>query len=62
MELLIENSANINEQDDAGRTPLFTAAEAGNNDIVRFLIEKKANVNIANKNGTTPLHIIASKG
>lgn len=43
-------------------TPLYHAAERGNEQIVAYLLEKRADVNIANGLGWTPLHLAAREG
>jgi ankyrin repeat protein len=49
----------FNAKDEAGRTPLFYAAEAGQKEIVEWLLEKGADPNIAETSGSKnpPLHI-----
>jgi ankyrin repeat protein len=54
-EALIAAGAEINSRDRNENTPLFSAAERGNTDIVRFLVAKKVNVNARQGNGYTPL-------
>jgi ankyrin repeat protein len=60
--LLIEAGADINKADDDGVTPLYIAAELGQEAIVRALIEAGADVNKATDNGWTPLSIAAQEG
>ena len=59
---LIEGGANINENDEYGRTPLFTAVYMGKLDIVQYLIEHGADPNIPNNNNETPLYIASFSG
>ena len=54
--LLIENGANINEQDDHGRTALMYAIKNDFYDIAGLLIERGANVNLREEWGITALH------
>ncbi|KAK3374168.1 ankyrin repeat-containing domain protein [Lasiosphaeria ovina] len=44
VDFLIERGAELNKQDELGRTPLFQAAWHGNNGIVKRLIEAKADL------------------
>src|SRR5205814_10424975 len=60
--LLIEKGLNINEQNELGNTPLFTAIYWAINfkkensvETVKFLISKGADVNIKNKMGSSVL-------
>ena len=53
--ILLENSANVNAQDNDGYTALHEAASQGKTEIVKLLIEKGADVNAKNKYGKTPL-------
>ena len=68
MKLLIERGANINLQDDFGRTPLHLVCENAANsandhhDLLDYLLQNGANPCIQDLNGSTPLHIAASKG
>lgn len=53
---LISASALVDSADEAGRTPLFLAAEQGHEDVVKKLIRMhKANPNLATESGWTPL-------
>ncbi|ETI31111.1 hypothetical protein PPTG_06539 [Phytophthora nicotianae INRA-310] len=54
--LLVCAKATVNVQDDAGWTPLMSAASAGHGDIVGLLLSKGANANLPNENGQIPLH------
>ena len=49
-------------EDNEGRTPLFSAASAGNFKIIEYLRENHCNLNKVSKHGDTPLHIAALKG
>ncbi|XP_059169888.1 serine/threonine-protein phosphatase 6 regulatory ankyrin repeat subunit A-like [Physella acuta] len=51
---LAQKSANINETNNAGRTPLFYANNA---QVVELLVEKGSDVDIQDKNGETALHL-----
>ena len=43
--LLLENGANVNDQDNEGNTPLMIASERGHPETVKLLIESGANMN-----------------
>lgn len=58
---LISKGANVNENVD-GMTPLHSAAEKGNRDIVQLLIENRAVVNARGNQNWTPLHLAATAG
>ncbi|KAK7270102.1 hypothetical protein RIF29_23006 [Crotalaria pallida] len=54
----------VNEENELGETPLFTAAEKGHLDVVKELLKYSNNDTVSKKNrsGFTPLHIAASQG
>ena len=56
VQALIAAGANVNQQDNNGRTPLHWAAYNGHQAIVQALIDAGANVNQQNYDGRTPLH------
>ena len=47
MKILIERGANINLQDNEGKTALSVSAEFGDTKLAKLLIENGANVNLA---------------
>ena len=51
VELLLKNGANIEAEDDEGRTPLFNASLKGNIEVVKTLLKYGANKNTKNKRG-----------
>lgn len=55
---LIEEGANINEQDAKGRTPLHWATEKGHPEVVEALIEAGADTNIEDENGERALQLV----
>lgn len=55
-------SEDVNEQNQAGETPLFAASSNGHVDVVNLLIEAGASVNRAKHKGTTPLWIASQEG
>jgi len=59
LDALVDHGANVNLQNFAGETALFTACARGLEDKVEFLLENGADVHIANLDGATPLHAAA---
>lgn len=59
IQLLVELGADVNLQDEEGRTPLNLAASKGNKELARILIDAGADVNIEDIYGKKPLHIAA---
>lgn len=61
--LLIDNLADINEQDTLfGKTPLHLAVEKNRTEIIRLLLDHNADVNTIGRFGKTPLHIAITTG
>ncbi|CAL1280523.1 unnamed protein product [Larinioides sclopetarius] len=52
---LVENNADVNEEDLEGRTPLHYATLNGHIDITKFLLKKGAMHDVKNLKGETPL-------
>ena len=54
----------VNEENEPGETPLFTAAEKGHLDVVKELLNysNAQTVSKKNRSGFDPLHIAASQG
>ena len=57
VKLLFKDGANINQPNEAGRTPLLNAADCGYVNILRFLLENGAKVNPLDKHGDTLLDL-----
>ena len=53
VKLLIRKGANVNIQDDSGRTALSYACEMRCNDIVRILVKNNVDPDIADNAGTS---------
>ncbi len=62
LELMLEHGGQINSRASDGTTCLHLAAQAGQDDLVRYLIAKGASVNAQDRNGNTPLHLAAKTG
>jgi ankyrin repeat protein len=61
-EALIEFGADINHQDNFGRTPLYIASRHRSNKLVRLLLDHGANLNTSDTWGITPLHEASMHG
>ncbi len=59
---LVKSGADVNENDQTGRTPLLRASEEGNETAAQFLIKNGANVNALAKVGSTALIKAAERG
>ena len=59
VELLLENGAEIDLQDEQGRTALRWAAERRHHETIAILLEAGAEVNVQDNDGETPLIAIA---
>lgn len=53
--VLLDAGADINAQDEVGRTALMEACVAFKKDVIRHLIERGADVNLCDNNGCTAL-------
>jgi hypothetical protein len=59
---LCNAGANVNHADRFGRTPLYHAAEKGDERCVATLLKTNADVNLASDTGRTPLFMAAQEG
>jgi ankyrin repeat protein len=57
--MLIDAGARINAAEVDGATPLYIAAQNGQEEIVKMLIEAGANINACEGEGATPVYIAA---
>ena len=62
VKLLVEHGADIDAQNDVGRSALFYAALFGQKEAVEYLLEKGANANITTAQGKTPLMMAVQEG
>ncbi|XP_031629054.1 uncharacterized protein LOC116344597 [Contarinia nasturtii] len=62
IEVLLNNGADINAEDNYGNQPLFWAAYSGRDSIAKQLLNHGAKINTRNKNGFTPLHLACHEG
>lgn len=61
--LLVKHGAELNTRDPyAGATPIHTAINLDDVEMVRLLLKHGADVNLRGRNGGTPLHAAARKG
>lgn len=60
--MLIQNSAQVNQQNDLKNTPLHLAARYDKTDFVKFLIKNAADIEAKNLDGQTPIDIAKSRG
>ena len=58
--ILLQAGANLNIQNDNGRTALHRAAYNGHNEVTTTLIKAGADLNLQNKDGKTALHYAAA--
>jgi ankyrin repeat protein/L-ascorbate metabolism protein UlaG (beta-lactamase superfamily) len=62
LHFLLDRGFDIDEKDEAGRTPLILAIEFGNMEAARALILRGADINLANSEGIVPMQIAVKKG
>jgi ankyrin repeat protein len=59
---LIQNGADVNQANEAGWTPIMTAARVGNRDIIQLLLEQGAELDVRTDDGLTPVRIASNYG
>jgi ankyrin repeat protein len=57
--MLIKSKADINKANKNGATPLFIAAQQGNESCLRLLVNQNANINQPTHDDTSPLAVAA---
>lgn len=62
MEILIQNSADVNIVGENGKTALIWAAYHGLNKVAELLIENGADASVADNIGNTALNVAAERG
>ncbi|XP_037033284.1 putative ankyrin repeat protein RF_0381 isoform X1 [Bradysia coprophila] len=62
VDYLIKNGSDVNALDNGNLSPLYFAAEGGNDKIVEMLVNNGADVSISNNKGMTELHVAAYNG
>lgn len=62
VELLLNKTLDVDAKDNLGRTPLYLAAAAGQDEIMEVLIKAGADVNLRNNYSYTPLLTAATAG
>merc|ERR1711998_504994 len=67
--VLLRNNADVNARTDMGCTPIYIAAQSGNDEVLTSMLEEEAqsrdttiDINIPKNGGVTPLMIAAKKG
>ncbi|ORX62071.1 ankyrin [Hesseltinella vesiculosa] len=55
VQILLENGANVNAQNESGQTPLLYAASKNRLDIAKVLLNHGADVNLVNHIKQSPL-------
>jgi len=61
-EVIQKTGADINKQDDEGRTPLLMGVRNGHIAVVSHLVEKRANMELQTKHMATPLGLASWRG
>ena len=59
---LVEHGADVNHTNEAGWTPLMTAARVGNRDIIEYLLEQGADLTARTDEGTTAIRVASNNG
>ena len=58
---MVNNGANIEDENDQGSQPIHTAAFSGNLEVIKYLIKNGVELEIRNKMNHTPLMIAAEQ-
>ena len=56
-QVLISNSANVDEKNKSGQTPLHIAAKDGNNNVIKVLLDNSSCISEVDNDKNTPLHL-----
>jgi len=59
---LVQNGADVNMANDAGWTPIMTAARTGNREIIGYLLDEGADLSARTDDGTTPVRVASNNG
>jgi ankyrin repeat protein len=59
---LIQHGADVNKANEAGWTPLMTAARVGNRDIIQLLLDSGADINARANDGLSVIRIASNNG
>jgi serine/threonine-protein phosphatase 6 regulatory ankyrin repeat subunit B len=62
LKCVIQNGADLNQQNNNCATPLYIASRNGHLEIVKLLTISGADVNCPNNNGATPLYVASRNG
>ncbi|QOS41079.1 ankyrin repeat domain-containing protein [Treponema rectale] len=62
IKLMADGAIDINEKDEDGETPLYTACGYGNLQVVKFLVEHGADINSRTNENATPFLISVCRG
>jgi ankyrin repeat protein len=58
LKLLLENGADVNEQDKYGNCPIHRAASQGHSEVISLLLAQKGiRVDLPDREGNTALHV-----
>ena len=62
IKLMADGAIDINEKDEDGETPLYTACGYGNLQVVKYLVEHGADINSRTNENATPFLISVCRG
>ena len=60
--LLISLKANVDRQDNEGRTACWSSSFRGHKRMIKLLVDAKASVNLADQEGKTPVYLASERG